>query len=297
MKKPLFLLISLSLLFGCTIKKQAVVNKKIIIEKRKVARFSEINVQGDINLTIKRGKTFSLALKGDANAVRYVKTNSHQGILSIETTKYHQKYPHKISATVVTPVLNKLVYHGSGDIFAKNFSSSVLDISIETDGDVFLKGKMGARDLRLKGRGSISLNGVSSRNLAINMAGKPRVNLRGMANLRQLHAKGDGSLNFFWVDSPYLDIKAYDKSFISLAGKVGTLHAILHDKAQLDGRYLRINKSMVKTFDNSIARIQVIKSQSSVAMDDSNIYYYNHPAFKSTYMAHNGAVLDMTQNW
>jgi hypothetical protein len=65
--------------------------------------------------------------------------------------------------------------------------------------------------------------------------------------------------------------------------------------AQFKGRYLRAQRSFVKTHDKSVAEISTVNHQSNLATDASDIYYYNIPNTRADFMAYNGSVLDMRE--
>ena len=65
--------------------------------------------------------------------------------------------------------------------------------------------------------------------------------------------------------------------------------------SQFKGRYLRAQRSFVKTHDQSVAEISAVNHQSNLATDASDIYYFNIPNTRADFMAFNGSVLDMRE--
>ena len=82
---------------------------------------------------------------------------------------------------------------------------------------------------------------------------------------------------------------------IQLAGIVNRLEVELWGAARFKGRYLRAQRSFVKTHDKSVAEISAVNHQSTLATDASDIYYYNIPDTRADFMAFNGSVLNMRE--
>src|SRR5690606_38096143 len=106
-----------------------------------------------------------------------------------------------------------------------------------------------------KGNGLVHISGVSSQNLQVSLQGNPKVQLTGMASLAKLNIDGGGWLSLYWVKSDTLTINAKKTAKIQLAGIVNRLNVELWGNAQFKGRYLRAQRSFVKTHNKSTAEI------------------------------------------
>jgi hypothetical protein len=149
--------------------------------------------------------------------------------------------------------------------------------------------------LDIKGSGLTQISGISSQNLQLHLQGTPKIQLVGMANLANLNVEGSPSISFYWVKTETLTIRAREGSRIQLAGAVNRLDVELWGHAHFKGRYLRAQRSFVKTHDHSVAEISVANHQSNLATDSSDIYYYNLPNTRADFMAFDGSVLDMRE--
>ncbi|PYD07384.1 hypothetical protein DND36_32545, partial [Pseudomonas savastanoi pv. glycinea] len=145
---------------------------------------------------------------------------------------------------------------------------------LANEGTTRLAGNIGLQKLEAVGNGVTQINGVSSRNLQIVLKGDPKVLISGFVNLRQLDMYGKGTLSLYWIKSDTLTIRAKKAAKIQLAGIVNRLDVELWDFAQFKGKYLRAQRSFVKTHDKSVAEISAVNHQSSLATDASDIYYY-----------------------
>lgn len=293
MKKVLFFALFLIISLGCTKQTPKPSKPTSSVETRKVHGFSALVVDGLFNLKLKNSKHYRLVLKGRSDDLKTVTTKVKDNTLYIKRLA-GTNLP--IDATLYSPKLTSITFNSEGQLHAPHYKTALLNLYSDEGGTIYLNGKVGLKHLNIHGNAHVNIRGVSSNNLTINMEEKPHVSLTGIANLRHLDFSGDGFLNAYWLDSTELDIKGSGKAQVKLAGIARILNIELHDAAQIDARYLRARNAYVKTFDESIARVAVTRSQNTLASDHSTIYYYNEPSFQATHMAENGAVLDMNQN-
>ena len=262
---------------------------------RSTQLFYKVDVQGDINLVLNKSRKGSkLILKGDGKDLDLVKTHIRDGQLFINAPSYEPNHS-PVTAVLSMPQINRLAYNGDGNISGTNLRASAMDLQLYVNGNVNLSGKLDVRDLSVTGKNNIKLAGVISRHLNVVMNGEVNVKIRGMANIETMKYAGEGELTMYWVKSPDLEILGYGKAKVHLAGEAHYLHAITHDQAVLDAKYLRVGKAYVKARDNSTIRLVPIKELNSLASDHGHIYYYQSPKFKADFMAQNGAVLNFEQ--
>lgn len=289
MKKVLILVVSSFLLVSC-FNKEPDTPPKQVKEVRKVRDFTRIDVQGNVDLTLRNSPQYQVVVEGLNTYVEKAYTVNKQGTLEIESHN-----PVKVSVSL--PVLRSLVTVSKMPVAARNFRTSQLDLNVDSDAHVSLSGKIGLRNVHIAGSPTVEVKGLSSRDMNVVMKGFPRVSLRGVANLKSMRVSGDGSFNLSKVNSPLLDIKVRDKAKVELVGTVRTLHLDLYNDTEFEGRDLVVQKAMVKTYDKSVAKIYVKRSQNTLASDGSSIYFYNEPYFMANHMAENGAVLHLNEGF
>ncbi|MCW8445078.1 DUF2807 domain-containing protein [Fluoribacter gormanii] len=262
---------------------------------RRVPAFNQVNVQGPINVRLHTGyKEPQVILSGDASDLATVKVEVLQNTLYLAVAgKGHLNGP--IYAEVRGQFLNRLMANGTPIITGDQIRTSVLDVYLVNTGSVRLGGAIGLRVLDIKGKGLTQIGGISSPGLQIHLEGSPKVQLSGVANLANLTMQGNAWLSLFWVKTDTLTVRAKQKSTIQLAGAVNRLDVELWGNARFKGRYLRAQRSFVKTHDRSVAEISVAKHQSNLATDASDIYYFNLPTTRADFMAFDGSVLDMRE--
>ena len=260
---------------------------------RQVTAFTGVYVKGNVNVNLHTGSARSqVIVHGDPRDVPFVMTQVANGVLRVTLDK---KYPlfGGITVDIYSRYLNSFEYHGNGLIRGTGLRTSLLDLIIDNKGSTTLQGQIGLRKLDIRNDGFIEIMGVNSPYLVINSAGKAAVKLGGVVNLTTLNMKEGGRISLYWVKSKELTIRARANAYIQLAGVVDKLYVELWGSARFNGRYLRAERSFVKTHNKSVAEISAVKRQHTLATDTSDIHFYNLPTLKADFMAFDGAVLDM----
>ncbi|MBI2785632.1 MAG: DUF2807 domain-containing protein [Legionella longbeachae] len=263
---------------------------------RRVDAFNQVDVQGQINVTLHTGyKQPEVILKGDARDLAAIKVLVSQNTLYLVLGKGYPAYG-PVHADIRGRFLNSLRAQDTGSITGSQLHTSVLDVYLINTGAVRLGGSIGLHVLDIKAKeGLTQISGISSQNLQLNLQGGPKVQLSGVANLTNLNIQGNAWLSFYWVKTDTLIVRAKQLAHIQLAGAVNRLDVELWGNARFKGRYLRAQRSFVKTHGHSVAEISVAKHQSNFATDASDIYYYNLPNTRADFMVFNGSVLDMRE--
>lgn len=262
-------------------------------QTKNVASFNQIDVQGPVSVTIHTGhKKPQVILSGDARDLEAINIRVINNTLHLISAK---GYPGigPVHVAIRTRFLNRLMAKNAHRIIGNGLHTSVLDLYLEHTGNVTLNGTIGLRVLDIKSDGLVRISKIYSRDLRLNLQGNPTVQLSGVARLTHLTLDGNASLNLSWIKTDNLTIRATKSPTIELAGAVNRLDVALWGNARFKGRYLRAQRSFVKTHDRSVAEISVAKHQSNLATGASNIYYYNLPDTRADFMAQDGSVLDM----
>ncbi|MBS0357847.1 MAG: DUF2807 domain-containing protein [Proteobacteria bacterium] len=256
--------------------------------------FSAVDVNANVDLKILVGGKYRQSVKviGDAASVNNLLGIVKEGTLYI-TVKDQAKPQRRVDIVIHTPYLLKLVVGGSANATVRDLNNMSLTVVGTGSGQIDLSGEVNLQQLDLSGTSKVNIKNIRSRNLAIKVNGKNIVHIKGAAALNQLDFSGEGWLGMYWVDSPLLYVTGRGNAYAELGGRVKTLNAEIYDKAFFNAQYLRTQHSYVKTHTEARADLQVTEDQNTLAMDQSNIYYYKMPKLKADYMTGSGAVLDM----
>lgn len=266
------------------------------MQTRIIAPFTRVQVDGNIDVTLYTGDSNPrVILHGDANSLPDVETTVSNGLLHVNVGK---GYPHfgRVRIEIHTHYLTSFSYHGMGEIVGNNLQSRMLDLSINNKGKTVLQGKIALRKLTISGSGNTKISGVTGHLCQMKISNKAHVQIDGSLDVASLDMEGNSWISLYWMQSRSLKVRARDHAFIQMAGIADLLDVELWDKARFNGRYLRATRAFIKTHDNSVADVCVLKTQHTLASDASNIYFHNLPNMKADFMAYNGSVLDM-RDW
>ncbi|WP_298627488.1 DUF2807 domain-containing protein [uncultured Legionella sp.] len=300
-KRCYLLILLVFILAGCShqVQKPPVAETKSAprstTQNRPVTAFNQVDVQGRINVHLHTGyKKPQVILTGDPRDLAQVKTVVTQNTLYVVLGNGYPRYG-AVNADIRGRFLNGFHYVGAGTIRGQRLHTSYLDLYLENQGTTRLAGTLGLQKLKIVGSGLTQIDGISSRNLRIYLKGNPKVQLTGFSNLAKLNINGDAWLSLYWIKSNNLTVRARNASKVQLAGVVNRLDVELWGTSQFKGRYLRAQRSFVKTHDKSVAEISAVNHQSNLATDASDIYYFNIPVTRADFMAYSGSVLDMRE--
>ncbi|KTD34323.1 hypothetical protein Lmor_1720 [Legionella moravica] len=264
-------------------------------QHRQVPAFNQVDVQGQMNIHLHTGyKKPQVLLTGDPRDLAQVTSVVSNGTLYLALGKGFPRFG-AVNADIRGKFLNGVRYIGAGSIRGSRLHTSYLNLYISNPGTTRLAGTIGLQRLEVVGGGLTQINGLTSRNLHVYLKGNPKVQLTGFVNLAKLDIDGDAWLSLYWVKSNDLIIRAKSAARVQLAGIVNKLDVELWGVAQFKGRYLRAQRSFVKTHDKSVAEISAVNHQSNLATDASDIYYFNIPTTRADFMAYNGSVLDLRE--
>ncbi|MGC1181828.1 GIN domain-containing protein [Legionella sp.] len=268
---------------------------KSTTQYKQLTPFNRVEVQGQINVTLHTGyKKPQVILRGDPRDLAKINAEVSENTFYLSLGK---GYPHHgaVHADIRGQFLNSFTYEGIGLVDGSQLHSAMLDLYLVNNGTTKLAGSLGLRRLDIVGKGLTVINGINSQNLQINLKGNPKVLLTGVANISNLIVDGSTWFSLYWLKSDVLTIRGKNKARIQLAGTVNKLDVELWGNAYFKGRFLRAQRSFVKTHGHSVAEISSVNHQSTLATDRSNIYYYNLSNTREDFMAYKGSVLDMRE--
>ncbi len=254
--------------------------------------YNSLDVVGKLNVKVSTNSKKSLViLKGDVRDIAHVRTHLKGGKLIINADSGYPRYA--LSVECRSRYLNAFNYSGQGEIVGKPVNSGLLDLSIRNGGTTLFSGAINLRSIIVSGAGNTKITGINSPDLTVFIHDSHHVQLIGKATVKQLNLQGKGHLDLYWLKSDELTVRAKDDTQIQLGGIANRVDVELWGHAQFNGRYLRAKRVFVKTHNHSIARVVALDRQHALALDASDVFFYNIPQMKAGFMGDAGAILDM----
>lgn len=144
-------------------------------EARSVPPFSEIRLEGSLDVAVEAGATQSVAVTIDGNLQPEVETRV-EGKALVISTRHGISYRGEGRVRIVVPALSALAIDGSGDAVVAGVGTGDVRLSIAGSGDVRWSG-LAAEALRteIAGSGDVQLSGTAAQlDVAIRGSGDVR---------------------------------------------------------------------------------------------------------------------------
>lgn len=181
-------------------------------EKRVVADFNaiEIGCYGSVNIVGQEKE--SLEISVDDNILPVISTEVKDHILSIKTIK-NISPKSKLQINVTTPMLEKMVLSGAGEVSLSKIKSNRLSVTVSGAGKIDISGEVKEFSANLSGAGYINAKELHAENanvsssgagamevfasevLAVNISGAGNVNYYGNPKTVNKNISGIGSIN------------------------------------------------------------------------------------------------------
>lgn len=185
-------------------------------EKRDVAGFDAVALDGAIDAAVKVGPAHSVAVTIDSNLQQYVRTRLDGSRLVVDTDpKTDVRWKGKARVEVTLPALRALSTSGSGDavveggkggdlVLETSGSGDVrwrgdaakLEVSTSGSGDVTLAGKAQALVARSSGSGDVRAKDLEVHDAEVRTSGSADVDLRLAGGVLRAWTSGSGDVSW-----------------------------------------------------------------------------------------------------
>lgn len=257
--------------------------------------FHGIVVRGDLDIAIHQtsGPSYAIA-HGDSLDLIYLEFEVKKDWLKINLGK---GYPHygKMSVDIWVNDLHRLVQRKNARVIGHQLNSSSLIVSAIGCAPVTLDGHINLKGLQVKHKAHVEIAGVQSESLSMDLHQNAYVKLQGTMKLCDIQVYDKSWLSMYWVKANRLTLSYGDSSFVQMAGRVNVLDLEMYQHAKFAGRYLRVTRAFVRTYDHALAQISAERSQHTLALEYSHIDYFEEPAYRADFMTDHGAVLDLRE--
>lgn len=203
MKKPLFLLISITAILISCKKEKVEGGGAIITESRNVENFYNVSVAGSPNVFIISGAAFDVKVKAYENIIPILETKVQNGTLLIGLKKNVSNDNSEIYITM--PALSAVTTDGSGNIDTKGNFLGMDYFSATTSGSGMItieKGSAKNYKISIAGSGDVKSFGFVSEQATVSITGSGDAEL---SVTQKLKATLNGSGNVYYKGNPVVD--------------------------------------------------------------------------------------------
>ncbi|UTW55725.1 head GIN domain-containing protein [Kordiimonas sp. SCSIO 12610] len=174
-------------------------SKDVSEEMRDVADFTNIALQGSMDVIVTVGKEKSVKVIADSDIIDYLETEvkGDRLIIDLEDGRSYRNIK-KMQVIVTTPSLEGASLYGSGDMDIKDVKSNKFDFELRGSGDAVLRDfSVKKLDIDLAGSGDIEGDG-SCDNLEIDLRGSGDIAARDIkCENVEVNLRGSGDVNVF----------------------------------------------------------------------------------------------------
>ncbi len=176
----------------------------ITTEVRSVPAFTDVRIEGPIEVAIRYGAAQHVAVRTDVNALSQVRTDvsGNTLIISLEEANYHSGL--RFNVTVDMPTLGRLTQNGVSDVEVSGFfGSESMEVISNGVGDLTLHGSTDRLNITQHGVGRVNASGMQTDTCQVGLSGVGSMEVR--VNDR-LFGYLSGVGNIFYHGMPEVDV-------------------------------------------------------------------------------------------
>ena len=163
-------------------------------EKRDLKSFNAIDTKGAYEIDVTCQKSASFEIEADDNILPLIKTEVHDGILSVSNDHpYHSSKP--VMLRITLPDLNSVASHGAGQIKVADANSNVLKIESTGAASVNAAGKAKSLSISSTGAGEIDTSKLQAEKVKVDATGAASVDVFASDQL-DVSVSGAGSVTY-----------------------------------------------------------------------------------------------------
>jgi Putative auto-transporter adhesin, head GIN domain len=139
-------------------------------EARSLPAFGRVDLAGANTVSVRAGRTQSVAVRADDNLLRSVTTRVQDGVLVVGTTgSFAAKAP--MSVDIGVPSLEAVTLSGTGRVEVQSVRADRLIVRLSGSGVVRVSGSVRRLDVTIEGSGEAQLRGLAARHVRATVAG------------------------------------------------------------------------------------------------------------------------------
>lgn len=173
-----------------------------VTEQRDVPPFTELRIRGAVATEVRIGDPQSVAITGDDNVVRVIKTEVRDGRLSIEPEKsYDSDVPLRVA--IVVPELEEIEASGAATVTVSGLDADELSIKASGASMVRASGSAERIDAEASGASRIGLEELTAEEAEADASGASTIEVTVSG---QLSGSASGASTVTYAGNPQVDV-------------------------------------------------------------------------------------------
>jgi hypothetical protein len=153
-----------------------------ITEQRSVAPFTELSVRGAIEAQVRIGQPQSVAITGDDNVVRIIKTVVSNGRLTVEPEQSYDSTV-AIRVEIVAPELNWVGIGGASTVSVTGVEADAIDLRASGASTIRVSGTAGNVEAEASGASRMRLEELSAETVDVDATGASTIEVAASERL------------------------------------------------------------------------------------------------------------------
>jgi len=163
-------------------------------ENRDIKGFKSIDVSGVFNVEVVAQKDFSVQVEADDNLLQYIKTEVHDGVLEISTTK-RIKSKNGLKIRIAAPDLEGVEASGVAKILVSDLKNANFKVDTSGASKVELAGVTDKLNIEVSGASKIDAENLTARAATIDSSGASKINVFATESVR-VDASGASKITY-----------------------------------------------------------------------------------------------------
>jgi hypothetical protein len=190
-------------------------NKNVVTVARNISAFTQLDISGVGDVTIKQGDREGVTITTDENIQQYIETVNEGSKLSIRTKEHSSISSSELKIEITIKDLTEMKVSGTGEVkttspltldnltcrtsgtgnLAFDFNCKKLNLKISGAGNVTLKGKGDDVDIHMSGAGNLGAFDFTAQKLNAELSGMGNAELKADSEL-SIEASGMGNVTY-----------------------------------------------------------------------------------------------------
>lgn len=155
----------------------------VATETREIKDFKSIEVSGVFSVEVVAQKDFSVQVEADDNLLQYIKTEVHNGVLEISTTK-RIKSKNGMKIRITAPNMERVEASGAAKIVVSDLKNAGFNLDTSGASKVELAGETDKLVIEVSGASKIDAENLKARAASIDSSGASKINVFATESVR-----------------------------------------------------------------------------------------------------------------
>ncbi len=164
-------------------------------EKRSLKKFNKILVNGSFDISIVCQQQQLINIEGDSNITPIIKTYVDKDVLNIITTKKYKENKN-LKIKINNPDINNINIKGSSNFYIDKLNNKQINISIEGNSNLNIKGQSQKLFLDVSGSGYIDTKNLKTEDTTVELRGFSMIDVFASKSL-DAKISGFGKINYY----------------------------------------------------------------------------------------------------